>query len=241
MKTFGTTIIAALAAGAYAQVSPSADVVTTVTEYYDVNCTTNTDYTATVTGTIIQTYCPECTRESAAPKAKGILTTYTTIYDATCSTGLQPVTYTVTESCVSASQPRPIDYIPHGFTVVTVPCQQCPNSAAIVTTPVASPSAPASVLTSSAGPQVSTVYLNGVAQPVPASVPNPVAPAETYIPGNPASPARIAGLNGTTVIPGSNPTVAAPISAFTGAANGRLSSIVFAFVTVSLLSIIFAL
>jgi len=131
----------------------SAQTVVTMTEYYD-DCSTNTgpSYNSTVTATILSTYCPKCEGmgfSSAAPTAPGgfVFTTYTTVYSQLCPTGLQEVTYTVTESCSSMGGiPRTSGYVPQGFTVTTVECTVCEGmSMATITTPIATPATPPAV------------------------------------------------------------------------------------------------
>ncbi|QIW96513.1 hypothetical protein AMS68_002031 [Peltaster fructicola] len=58
---------------------------------------------------------------------------YTTIYQTTylefCPTGLQPKTYTVTESCSAGqSTARPAGYVPQGFTTTVTECHVCGNT-----------------------------------------------------------------------------------------------------------------
>ena len=65
--------------------------------------------------------------------SSGIMTTYTTIYSQTCSTGLEKVTYTVTESCSIPNQVRDTTYVPQGFTVTTVSCTVCGQTPLIAT------------------------------------------------------------------------------------------------------------
>ena len=72
-----------------------------------------------------------------------VLTTYTTVYEETCSTGLAPVTYTITEKCSTADQPRPTDYLPNGFVVTTVACAPCQEATVTLTTPAKVPTAAA--------------------------------------------------------------------------------------------------
>lgn len=72
------------------------------------------------------------------------LTTYTTVYEETCSTGLAPVTYTITEPCSETSRNRPTNHIPKGFVVTTIACAPCQASVTLTTplkiqTPAPSP------------------------------------------------------------------------------------------------------
>ena len=63
----------------------------------------------------------------------GVLTTYTTVYSQTCSTGLEEVTYTVTESCSNSGQPREASYVPQGFMVTIVSCTVCGEKPLVAT------------------------------------------------------------------------------------------------------------
>lgn len=175
------TIVPAAALAAALRVSAqssSADEVT-VTEYYD-DCTTSggPEYTGTVTGTIVSTYCPKCTESMissalslspsgsvaaplagpyGSPSERGILSTYTTVYSQLCSTGIEPVTYTVTESCSSLGASRESSYVPQGFVVTTVECHICQEgSTVVITTPISTPSTAPLASSPSAGPAIST-------------------------------------------------------------------------------------
>lgn len=57
------------------------------------------------------------------------VTAWTTVYDNICSTGLVPVTYTVTESCTGETPhftgPANTGYVPPGFTTSMVDCHVC--------------------------------------------------------------------------------------------------------------------
>lgn len=93
----------------------------------------------TVTNGVTVTYCPTCEHEStsAAPKPTGPAhtTVYTTVYSSLCSTGLVPVTYTVTESCSDATPTwaSATDHVPEGFTVTTKDCHVCDETPVPVT------------------------------------------------------------------------------------------------------------
>lgn len=121
-----------------APVSSAAISYTTVT--YD-DCPSQSIQTViTETNGITVTYCPECSHESvtsAAPSASHT-TVYTTVYSSLCSTGLVPVTYTVTEEC---AEPTPTwatgtakdDHVPQGFTVTVKDCHVCDKTPVPVT------------------------------------------------------------------------------------------------------------
>lgn len=95
------------------------------------DCETDIETLITVTSGVTATYCPKCEYESttAAPKPTGPAhtTVYTTVYSSLCSTGLVPVTYTVTEEC---AEPTPTwatgtakdSHVPEGFTVTVKVC-----------------------------------------------------------------------------------------------------------------------
>lgn len=94
----------------------------------------------TVTNGVTVTYCPECHHSispSASP-APSHTTVYTTVYQSLCSTGLVPVTYTVTEEC---AEPTPTwatgtakdDHVPQGFTVTVKDCHVCDKTPVPVT------------------------------------------------------------------------------------------------------------
>ncbi|MCJ1306448.1 hypothetical protein MMC25_000090 [Agyrium rufum] len=123
--------------------------VVTVTEYFSSSCVSEVGplYSETITGTIYQTYCPECEMgESSAPApTPGILTTYTTEFVAYCpeSSALTTNTYTITEPCPAGASALPTDHVPSGFTVTTIDCPICPTPGPMaVTTPIATTSVP---------------------------------------------------------------------------------------------------
>jgi len=136
MKSAIATAIAIAAIGASAQITAAPS---TVTEYYD-DCSTLPE--VTVTGTITDLYCDICTGvptiTGAAELGGGTVTTYTTVYSQTCSTGgFTDVTYTVTESCSSGlPESRAASYVPSGFTTTTVPCGCEESTAVVLTVPV---------------------------------------------------------------------------------------------------------
>ena len=198
MKSFiVTTVLLAVGVSAVAQVSELVDVddgTATLYEFYQTDCSTNTNtgYTATVTGTILSTYCPKCegmTSGEAASTENGIYTTYTTVYSQWCSSGttLEPVTYTVTESCSSLGQSREASYVPQGFTVVTEMCNCAEMTMATLTTPIALASAASTA--APAGTTAPVVSGAPAASPAPAVAPapanTPAAPAGTPAPSIP--------------------------------------------------------
>ena len=199
MKSFIVIAIGMAAVGVSAQGSTL-----TITNYYSSCPTATPSYTSTVTGTILQTYCPSCTADAAkAVPSNVILTTYTTVYTQTCPTnGLPtPATYTITAPCPTSGLPLPQDYVPPNFTVTTVPCPKCPGGGSlVVTTPVATPSA---------GPPVSAAPTPPVAPPAsgspPPSVPTGGVAGGPPVPALPPSPAT-SGAVGATPIPPSLPS-----------------------------------
>ena len=193
MKTsIVATVLLAVGVSAVAQVSELVDVddgTATLYEFYQTDCSTNanTEYTATVTGTILSTYCPRCegtTSGEAASTDNGIYTTYTTVYSQWCPTGttLEPVTYTVTESCSSLDQSREASYVPQGFTVVTEMCNCAEMTMATLTTPIA----PASVAHTPAPAGTTAPAVSGAPAIAPAPAANtPAVPAGTPAPSVP--------------------------------------------------------
>ncbi|SLM34511.1 hypothetical protein LPUS_03318 [Lasallia pustulata] len=201
-----STIIAALAVAAF---GASAQDVTTTTEYYD-DCTmssmgaggTGAGGMVTVTGTITDTYCGECTMGKS-----GTTTVYTTVYDELCPNGTQSATYTITEA-YSAGQVLGPTHVPSGFVVTTVTCPVCPGSPMVtLTTPVAT-SAP---VTSTAAPMGAGVPAAASSSAIAPAAPVSSSPAQR-IPGVPgaASPSGAVGS--------SNGTLPSP-AMFTGAAS----------------------
>ena len=216
MKSFiATTVILAVCGGAVAQVSELLDVddgTATLYEFYQTDCSTNTntEYTATVTGTILSTYCPKCegmTSGAAASTDNGIYTTYTTVYSQWCPTGttLEPVTYTVTESCSSLGQSREASYVPQGFTVVTEMCNCTEMTMATLTTPIA----PASV--------TPTPALAGTSAPA-------VAPSPAVVPSPANTPAAPAGTPAPSVPVETVTAIAAPVPAPPAAYSSAVAS-----------------
>jgi hypothetical protein len=94
----------------------------------------------TVTNGVTVTYCPTCEHDSttAGPKPTGPAhtTVYTTVYSSVCSTGLVPVTYTVTEECSDAipTWASASDHVPDGFTVTTKDCHVCDEKTVVPVT-----------------------------------------------------------------------------------------------------------
>lgn len=95
----------------------------------------------TITNGVTVTYCPECAHNTITPSASPApshTTVYTTVYQSLCSTGLVPVTYTVTEEC---AEPTPTwatgtakdDHVPQGFTVTVKECHVCDKTPVTVT------------------------------------------------------------------------------------------------------------
>lgn len=109
----------------------------------------------------------------------GALTTYTTVYKAECSTGIEDKTYTITEPCPSAGFEN--DHTPQGFVVTTAPCGCPENTPVAITTP-----GPAYVAAAKNAPAAAP------AAPTPGSAPAgapPAAPAAGAPAGAPAGPA----------------------------------------------------
>jgi hypothetical protein len=91
------------------------------------------EFTATVSGTVVDYFCPDCLQATG----NGIFTTYTTIYSQWCPTGLIPATYTITAPCAATGSPLPLGYVPPGFTVTTQKCPVCPHdTTAVITAPI---------------------------------------------------------------------------------------------------------
>jgi hypothetical protein len=94
----------------------------------------------TVTNGVTVTYCPTCEHDSttAGPKPTdpAHTTVYTTVYSSLCSTGLVPVTYTITEECSDAipTWASASDHVPDGFTVTTKDCHVCDEKTAVPVT-----------------------------------------------------------------------------------------------------------
>ncbi|MCJ1400601.1 hypothetical protein MMC11_003807 [Xylographa trunciseda] len=229
--------------------SSEAGAVATMYEYYN-DCPTNTgpEYSATVTGTIVSTYCPKC--EMPETTSAGILTVYTTEYSQLCPTGLEPVTYTVTESCSSTGASREATYVPQGFTVTTVQCTVCENSPMVtITTPIATPStgasAPAAYVapavsgapTPGAAPAAGSAPAPGAASPTVAYAATPIttavvetgtftvesSPVSTGAPGAPVEAPYVAPAGASPESPaGSNSTVISPPINYASGSNPRM-------------------
>lgn len=115
-------------------VSPSASYVTVT---YDDCPSQSIESLITMTQGVTVTYCPECDHDTPTSKPGPSHTTvYTTVYQSLCSTGLVPVTYTVTEEC---EEPTPTwastkgDHVPQGFTVTVKECHVCDKTPVPVT------------------------------------------------------------------------------------------------------------
>ncbi|MCJ1482943.1 hypothetical protein MMC06_003109 [Schaereria dolodes] len=245
--------VAAAAIGVSAQYmadTPSVSVVY-VTSYTD-DCSTFTApaYASTVTGTVVVSYCPSCIgipSSTPVPTSEGIYTTYTTVFSSVCSTGLIPVTYTVTESCSSTGQTREASYVPQGFTTTTVTQScECENP---ITTAITAPIpgyTPGPTPSSGPVPQTSGTLAGGVVSPgpsvsAPAGSPSGSSPGATNAPAAPANsspasspesyPALPATLGSTTSpqyeapsgVPGS-PAGASPASQPEGGASPAVSA-----------------
>ncbi|MCJ1319182.1 Mucin-5B [Xylographa vitiligo] len=244
--------------------SSAAGEVATMFEYYD-DCPSSTgaEYSATVTGTIISTYCPKC--EMPESSSAGILTVYTTEYSQLCPTGLEPVTYTVTESCSSTGASREATYVPQGFTVTTVQCSVCENMPMVtITTPIATPSTGATSPAAYIAPAVSGASSPG-AVPAAASAPTPGAaspaaayaataatpittaavetgtftvessPASTGAPGSPVEAPYVAPAGASPESPaGSNSTVISPPINYATGSGPRMVVDVFFFITMAI-------
>lgn len=112
--------------------SPTTSMTPTIsysTETYE-DCSTMSDETLTSTGTITITHCPICTQGMVSTADNGTpvwTTVYTTEYLQFCPTGLQPQTYTITESCTSAtpSWSSGPGYMPSDFVAATETCSVC--------------------------------------------------------------------------------------------------------------------
>lgn len=127
MKVRQVSAAAMAVAGASAQSSSGADPVSYVTVTYDDCPTASIETMITVTNGVTVTYCPECSHTTAPVETPGHTTIYTTAYLSLCSTGLVPVTHTVTESCTEATPtwtPGP-SHVPQGFTVTVKDCTVC--------------------------------------------------------------------------------------------------------------------
>jgi len=214
--TTATTFALAAAIGANAQsssIAPDPSIVTKYEYYDDCSASAGSNFTATVTGTIVSTYCPECREASSS----GIYTTYTTVYKQWCPTGLEDKTYTVTESCSEAGQQRDATYVPQGFTVVTESCSICQHpTTAVITTPCSATAAATSTPTAYVAPVVPSASAAAAAT-APASAPVAATPTvygaapvetETLVPGTPSAAA----------VPNSNTTISPPIQKFQSAA-----------------------
>ena len=213
--TTATTLALAAAMGAHAQSSSVATAPSVVTkyEYYD-DCPTSTgpNYGATVTGTIISTYCPECSDT-------GIYTTYTTVYKQWCPTGLEDKIYTVTESCSELGQQRDATYVPQGFTVVTESCSICQHpTTAVITSPCSATAAATSTPTVYAAPVLPSA---SAAPAATGSASAPVAAAPTVYGASVETETLVPGTPSAAAVPKGNTTISPPIQKFQ---SGAVSS-----------------
>ena len=189
MKLLNILVPAAVIGGVWAQSNSSSySMEVTVTEYsYSDVCTS--------TGTITSTICDECMHTEVPSESGGPLTTYMTVYQEWCPTGLAEKTYTVTESCKSPGMPRPTDHVPQGFSVVTEKCPICESAmTAVLTTPVAkatsapwATSTPTSGISPSAAPSAAPATTAGPS--VPAESPAASEGMPSSAPAGPAPPA----------------------------------------------------
>jgi len=98
----------------------------------------------------VSTYCPVC--DEARSNGGVYTTTYCTVYNSICPSGLTSATYTITQTCTGTT---PIDYstAPPGYTAVTTVCGHCPGAptytltqpcdTSVPTSPYVTPYAPA--------------------------------------------------------------------------------------------------
>lgn len=212
MKSSKAILATAFSTGVLAQTNTGVDGLVTVTSYTS-DCSTlygpsasSGSYTATTTGTVTDTLpCDECEMTSSNP---GIWTTYTTVYQETCSSGLAEKTYTITESCSEENQPRPSTYVPTGFTVTTVECEPCEHKTVTLTTPCETESA-TSTPTPAGGAPTSPAPAPATTAPPPAGPtggsPPPANSALTPAPSAPAPagpPAYVGIITSTTACNG---------------------------------------
>lgn len=91
----GLFAVTALAVTTSAQSNSSTSLMTVYSYYND--CVTSASGLETVTNTATEKYCPECEDKggpaTASPDYNGPMTTYTTTFEQTCSTGLEEKTY----------------------------------------------------------------------------------------------------------------------------------------------------
>ncbi|MCJ1253046.1 hypothetical protein MMC24_000853 [Lignoscripta atroalba] len=237
--------MAAIGTSAQSTSSTSAPV-SVVTQYsYTDDCSTLTapEYASTVTGTVIVTYCPECTDKpmsySSSYTSKGIFTTYTTVYSSFCPTGLAPVTYTVTESCSSTGQTRDSTYVPQGYTTTVETCNVC-QYPTVATLTVPMPAYTAATTPAGIAPQISSALVgvgissdSGVATPAggpagpasaatgaPGSPGGSSPPSSGSSPGSPAAPAPAQVGCAYPGCPSPVPAAAAPAGASPGSPSG---------------------
>ncbi len=90
----------------------------------------------TITNTRTKTYCPTCTHDTMmSSSGGGFTTTYETVYQSICPTGLVDQTYTITETCSeeSACSKPPATVMPSGFGTTVTVCTQCAAGPTTVT------------------------------------------------------------------------------------------------------------
>lgn len=123
MKIRSQTAAALAFVGAAAQMSY-------ITVTYESCSSVSMETMITVTMSETVNYCPTCTakpKTTSTPTSimtPGHTTIYTTIFSSLCSTGLVPVTHTITESCPEPTPtwtPGP-SHIPDGYTVTVKTC-----------------------------------------------------------------------------------------------------------------------
>lgn len=175
--------LALLAASAHAQftIVANSNNPSVVTVSYQL-CPTATGSVTTITGSVTQTY-------------GGGSTVYETVYPTFCSTGLQDVTYTVTEGCPCTAD-RPAGYIPQGFTTTVATCTTCGEQ----------------TLTETLTCPIATTAPGSPAGSAPAAITGAAAPGSGATPGSAAAPGAAAG-NGA---PGSAPVADAGAGAPAG-------------------------
>jgi len=99
----------------------------------DSGCTVTSTYpgVSTITAQTTSTYCPVC--DAAKDNDDVYTTTYQTVYDAVCPTGLSSATYLVTATCTGTT---PINYssVPAGFVATVTVCTACAGTPTVTVT-----------------------------------------------------------------------------------------------------------
>jgi len=172
MKSSIVIAVAAAVVGASSQsnsTSMTTDQSTSyVYSYYD-DCSTVSSGPGTETNTVTSTYCSKCEMDASSSfvAAGGSFTTYTTVYQEFCPTGLQEKTYTVTESCSSphpaSTASREAGYMPQGFAVTTATCHVCGPMPVVAT--LTTPTPAASTANAGAGPAPAPAGQTGASSP----------------------------------------------------------------------------